>query len=46
VYNVRGQLVLTSKNTIAVELNSLTAGKYFVVMTTATKAYKETVIKK
>lgn len=46
VYNVSGQLVLISKNTSAVELNSLAAGKYFVVMTTATKSYKETVIKK
>ncbi len=46
VYNVSGQLVLISKNTSAVELNSLSAGKYFVVMTTATKSYKETVIKK
>lgn len=46
IYNLRGQLILSSKNTLMIDVSSLAAGKYFVVMTTSTKSYKESIIKK
>lgn len=44
VYNLKGQLVLTAKSANAIDITSLSAGKYIVLISTNKSTYRETVL--
>lgn len=44
VYNLKGQLVLVSKSSNTIDITSLSAGKYIVLMSTNKSTYRETVV--
>jgi len=46
VYNLKGQLVLVSKSNNTIDITSLSAGKYIILMSTNKSIYRETVLVK
>lgn len=46
IYNANAQLISTPKFSNTIDITSLSAGKYFVLISTATSTYKEVIIKK
>ncbi len=44
VYNLKGQLVLIAKSANAIDITSLSAGKYIVLISTNKSTYRETVL--
>lgn len=44
IYNLKGQIVLKSKSSETIDLTSLSAGKYIVLVTTGTSTYRETIL--
>ena len=46
IYNLKGQLVLVAKASNTIDITSLSAGKYIVLMSTNKSTYRETIIVK
>lgn len=44
IYNLKGQLVFVSKSANAIDITSLSAGKYIVLISTNKSTYRETVL--
>ena len=46
IYNLKGQLVLTPKNSNSIDITSLSNGQYYVIINTETSTYREVIIKR